>query len=454
MRSAEPRTATLAGRLTRTLVCVSALAAMLATVAALLLADAMLRDRVESSVMAAASVLAVEVDEAPSLIGEAFEPEARELGIDGKVAIVDANARVLAGQTDMVAPTEPCAVMQVGAEPGELFSRPGHREFVCRHVLTHDPQLAVLVAVPATRLDEHRPPMLIAGLGVLALVAIGSAIVGLVLARRLLIPLEQLRLAVAHIDERAPAAVRLPDDLRFAELDALRDSLAQLLTRLDHELARTARFNSAAAHELRTPLAKMRTELELELEDMGPNPRATFERLHRITDHLVSLSERLLTLATPGEALACDRATSLASLAEALVERRSPEDAARLSIVTGEADGLVRGDEVLLAAMIDNVVDNALKFSSGPVRVAVIDDGHEIEVCVDDEGPGVPDELASVLFEPFQRSVAARALPGVGLGLAVVAHIATAYGGRVGFVGGRERGARIVIRLPRVSDDG
>ncbi|MCA9686000.1 MAG: HAMP domain-containing histidine kinase, partial [Myxococcales bacterium] len=206
------------------------------------------------------------------------------------------------------------------------------------------------------------------------------------------------------------------------------------------------------------PLTKLRTELELALEpgeELGEaEVRSTLERLFRSTDHLVSLSERLLTLATPGEALVSSQATSMAHLAEALLERRPAADRTRLAVITGEADGLVRGDEVLLAAVLDNLVDNALKFSNGSVTVRVDEGDGQVIVEVEDRGPGVADELAAQLFEPFARSVAARAQPGVGLGLALVAHIVAAYGGEVGFVAGRSSGAGACVRvcLPRMNE--
>ena len=445
MRSAEPRrSTTLARHLAWTLVIVSALAASLATAAALLLADTLIRDHVEESVQAAANVLAVEIDEKPSYIDEGLDSEAREMGIDDRVAVIHAQEGVIAGDPSLVVPRERCGMISLG---------PGHEEFACQAALELDPELRVVVAIPAARIEDHRAPLLRAGFGVIVVVVFGAALVGLALARRMLRPLERLRRAVSDIDVRAPAAVELPVESKgssFAELDSLRGAIANLLGRLDEELERTRRFSSAAAHELRTPLTKMHAELELVLEgEQDPaSARATFERLFRTTDHLVALSERLLLLATPRESLQSHRGSSIAALAEALIERRTPEDAARLTIVTSENDGLVRGDELLLAAMLDNVVDNALKFSTGSVRVEVDERADDVVIRVDDEGPGVSDELAAELFEPFRRTTAARAQPGHGLGLALVAHVAAAYGGSVEFVRGRERGARIEITLP------
>jgi signal transduction histidine kinase len=415
------------------------LAAIVAIVASAWLTDVMLRARVQRATEAAVTVIAVEVDETPSYAEAGLDEEVREFGIEGRAAIVPAAA---GDRPDVVG----CAMVELG----------GAEEFECRRRLAHDPTLSASVAIPAARLLEHRRPMLIAGLIVVSLVVAAAALAGVVLARRMLEPLDQLRQAVANLDVRAPTGVELPADSRFDELDALRGAIWQLLTRLEAELARSQRFGAAAAHELRTPLTKIHAELELALEsELDPvAARATFERLVRSTDHLVSLSERLLTLATPREAYARDRATSLASLAEDLIARRGPSDAARLSVETGEADGLVRGDEVLLAAMLDNVVDNALKYSAGPVRVAVFERGDEVVVEVEDQGPGIALDQAGALFEPFERGLAGAeqvAPAGLGLGLAIVDQIVRGYAGEVGFVAKPTSGAKLEIRLPRVS---
>jgi signal transduction histidine kinase len=425
MRSTE-RTPTLARRLAWTLALSSTLAAVLALVIALPLADALIRGQIEREVSGAAAVLAAELAEKPSLSGE-LDEEAKELGIDGRVTIEDLDAGTPTG----------CGRVESGT-------------FACHRQLAHDPARAVVVAIPVARLTEHRASLWIAGFGVLIVALLSAALVGRSLAARVLAPLASLQRAVIDIDASAPTAIELPPKTGFAELDALRSALANLLERLDTELTLTRRFTSAAAHELRTPLTKMLAELELAAEGGASASPAALERLHQTTAHLVTLTERLLSLATPSDALDSDRATSIAALAEALGDRRSPTEVARLEIVTDEGDGLVRGDEILLAAMLDNVVDNALNFSTGSVRVSVQERAGEVLIAVEDTGPGVPDELSSELFLPFRRASQNQARPGHGLGLALVAHVAQACGGSARFVPDRPSGARVEICLPRI----
>ncbi|HWB75315.1 MAG TPA: HAMP domain-containing sensor histidine kinase, partial [Nannocystaceae bacterium] len=229
---------------------------------------------------------------------------------------------------------------------------------------------------------------------------------------------------------------------------ALRTALASLLDRLDAELARARRFAASAAHELRTPLTKILAELELARETSDDATRVGLVRIERTTTRLATLTERLLLLATPHEALATDTGASLSQVAEELARTRSPSEMARIDVVTGDPDAWVRGDEVLLAAMLDNVVDNALKYSRGRVRVSVCEVDHDAVLVVADEGPGIPETLARDAFLPFRRGQDAQGTPGHGLGLALVAHIARAYEGGVELVEPTRPGARVRIRLP------
>jgi signal transduction histidine kinase len=440
MRSDEPaRPRTLAGRLTWTLALSSTLAAVLATVTAMLLGDALIRANVERSVRGAALILEVEIDEAPQLLPE-IEAEALELGIDARVA-VQRDGRIVAG--------DPGLRVALAGEDCRIGGIELDDELICVRALHIDPSAWVVVAVPAERLRAHRVALGFAAAGVLVVVLIGSVAAGSVLSRRFLLPLDRLRGAVANVDATAPAAIELPAATGLLELDTLRDAMASLLDRLDAELQRARQFAANAAHELRTPLTKMLAELELAREAAATDDPAgeTFARLERTTARLATLTERLLMLATPHEQLATDRGTSISQLVEALPHER-PTAAARLVIETGRDDALVRGDELLLAAMLDNAVDNALEYSAGTVRVSVAVPGDEVVIDVEDDGPGVPEAFALEAFTPFRRGQHTREESGHGLGLALVAHVVRAHGGRVAFVQGRARGARLQIRLP------
>ncbi len=381
----------------------------------------------------------MEIDEAPQLLPH-IEHEAHELGIDARVAI-QRDGSVVAGDRELrVERAHDGCTVAPPALPSEV---------VCVRALLVDPHADVVVAVPVARLHAHRSALAITGAVVLALVLVGSIGAGVVMSRRFMRPLHRLRDAVGSIDPSALSTAPLPPPVDLAELDALRGTIAGLVDRLHVELQRERRFAANAAHELRTPLAKIRAEIELACEGPSPDERsaAMLARLDRTTSQLVPLIERLLVLATPREALATSHGTSLAQLAHALGEHRDADEAARLHVTT-EGDTLVRGDEVLLGAMLDNLVDNALKFTTGAVRVGVHEVGPDVILDVEDDGPGIPAALADHAFAPFRRGDDTRDRPGHGLGLALVAHIARAYGGTAAFVSPRRRGTHVRVTLP------
>lgn len=431
MPSGERRP-TLAGRLSTTLAVAALSSAAIATIAAMLLADTIIATRVQSSVAAAARVMQVEIDESPTTL-EHVESEARTLGIDGRVEVVDV--------ASAEAPPGGCTVSASATMP----------ELQCAQALGRRPGSMVVVAVPAERLHGHRRAMLLSALAVLLLVAAVARTVGGALSRRSLVPLDRLRRAVADADAASPAAIELPEPTGLEEIDALRNAMESLLRRLHEELGRARRFAASAAHELRTPLATMRAQLELAVE--SPPELAerteTMARLLRTTTRLEALTERLLLLATPYDAMLDDRGASMAQLVEGLVDRRFGEHAARLQLSVCEDDALVLGDEHLLASMLDNLVDNALKYSDGPVRVSLVVQDDAVVLDVQDQGAGISEQDEAELFRPFRRGPGDRPRLGHGLGLPLARHIARASGGQVELLRGAAVGTTVRIRLPR-----
>ena len=424
---------TLVGKLAWTLTLSSLFVAVFSIAVAMLVADAMIVQQAERATREAGMVLAGELSEDPALSSH-LDEELRELGLDVR-ADVTLSGTLVAGGGELAA-----------LDPGEdCVTEPGRGDLVCSTAVPEQPELRVYTATPFERAHAHRQPGLLAAAGVLGLVLLGSGAFGTFAARRFLAPLDRLRAAVVEVDAAAPSSMQLPAPTGLQELDALRAALLNLAERLEDELQRARRFAANASHELRTPLTKISVELELAAEE-AEDP-TSLARLRAQTDRLVLLTERLLLLGTPREGLQTNQGAAMSELIEDLPERRSPEDAARLRLETPQSDGLVRGDPVLLTTLLDNAVDNALKFSSGPVHVTLRDVDGKVVIDVDDEGPGVSAADATALFEPFARAPTARARPGHGLGLALCAHIAAAYGGRVSFVPGRPVGARFRIEL-------
>jgi two-component system OmpR family sensor kinase len=319
----------------------------------------------------------------------------------------------------------------------------------------------VLVGESLEETDEAvgrvRDALLAGGAIAVALAGIGAWL----LAGAALRPVERMRRQAAEISEHDPTS-RLPVPATRDELAALGATMNDLLARLQEALRRQRAFVADAGHELRTPLAVLRTELELaarrhrtrdELLDTIAN--ATEE-----TDRLARLAEELLFLAR-SEDQAINRRADVRLLP--LLERSAGAFRARAAErgVTVTSDGADAGtaavDPDLLRRALDNLLENALRYAPPQSTVTLrvqpedSDDDGWIDIEVIDEGPGFPPEFLPHAFERFRRAddARSRAEGGAGLGLAIVLAVARAHGGTA-TAGNRPTGGAVVaLRIPR-----
>jgi two-component system, OmpR family, sensor kinase len=208
-----------------------------------------------------------------------------------------------------------------------------------------------------------------------------------------------------------------------------------------------------AGHELRTPLALLRTELELALRhaDSAEELREAVRRSSAEVDRLAQLAEDLLLLArSHGGGLplrvepieAADLLTRVASRFEWRAQ------AASRPLSTSQPDGLrLQGDPLRLEQALGNLVDNALRYGEGAVLVSARPASAMVELHVIDEGAGFPPEFLERAFERFSRHDHARARGGAGLGLAIVRTIAEAHGGSA-HAGRSDTGADVWLTVP------
>jgi signal transduction histidine kinase len=274
------------------------------------------------------------------------------------------------------------------------------------------------------------------------------------LSRFVVAPLTRLRERIAELDIDAISHTDIGPSEGVLEVDALRSTIGQMILRVDRALGLAQRFAANAAHELRTPLTSIRGELELLSESIADvTPRANASRAEQKLAELSLLVERLLILSVPARSRTdAHEVVSLRDLLEDSIGALPGDDRERVAV--SDEDALIRGDSVLLATMIANGVANGLKFGSRvSTRLAVVDG--EAVIHIDDDGPGISDTERERAFEPFFRSQDAlrRRVPGHGLGLALIRHIAQTHGGNASLVDKAERGARLEIRLP-VADRG
>jgi len=278
--------------------------------------------------------------------------------------------------------------------------------------------------------------------------------VGAVLFRRQLRPLASLQRAADTLEARSGIALGV--GAAPTELARLEQAFDRLLARLGEALVREQRFTQEASHELRTPLTVMRSRVELLRDALQFDPplRTEAEAVLRDITSLDDLVEDLLILARSESARLPSMPVNLCDLAReaAARARRAGGEPCRPVEIEAPDEILVTGSEELLKRAIENVVENSRKYA-GPqarVRIRVFVEDHSGVVSIGDDGPGIPRELRSRVFDRFVRGPATRGeIPGTGLGLAVVRAIAVRHGGGVttgpADLGGEE--VRIVLPL-------
>jgi two-component system OmpR family sensor kinase len=279
-----------------------------------------------------------------------------------------------------------------------------------------------------------------------------ASLAGYWVAGTALRPVEAMRRRAAEISASEPDE-RLPLGEAKDELHKLGETLNQMLARLEAALARERRFVDDASHELRTPLTLHKTELELALRYATSEQelRAAIASAGEEIDRLIQLAEDLLVVARSeqGELTIARERIPVADLLATVGERFRAriEQSGRPLLVDG-ADATVVGDRLRLEQALTSMVDNALRYGDGEVRLWARPNGTRLELHVSDDGPGFPPEFIDRAFERFSRADAARARGGTGLGLAIVDTIARAHGGRGVAANAPDGGADVWIEVP------
>ena len=286
-----------------------------------------------------------------------------------------------------------------------------------------------------------------------------SAVGGYLLAGRVLAPVTTITGLADRIGPRDLDA-RLNLDLPNDELGRLAQTFDSMLARMDDAFERQRRFTGDAAHELRTPLSMMRSQVDLALA--RPRSAATYQealqRLDGDVDRMTGLVSTLLTLARADAGqLVLDRAPfDLADTIELVLEQYTPIAAEAGTTLRGELETApLVADEDLLVQVLVNLIDNALAHTpaGGVVTVGCGMDDVNIRFWVSDTGEGIAPEHQNRVFDRFYRVDAGRSRErgGTGLGLPICRAIAEALGGIISLASVPHRGTRVDMVLPKGS---
>jgi hypothetical protein len=288
----------------------------------------------------------------------------------------------------------------------------------------------------------------------IAVLSIAGLMVGLITRRALMSRVYSIGrtvTAIIHGDLKH----RLPTNLSDDELDTLARTINGMLEQIEQLVHGVRNVSNSIAHDLRTPLAELRSRLE-ELALMRPPPDATFSEIDGAVadvDRVIRIFDALLRLAQIDAGLRRSGFVTLdlAELAATAVEFYAPAAELRNIRLTlhAQAPLQVSGDPVLIAQALSNLIDNALKFApeNGLIEVTIRrrSDGLA-EIAVTDNGPGILDSEKAKVVERFYRGDASRGTPGVGLGLSLAQAVAKLHGSALE-LSNRDPGLRAVIAV-------
>lgn len=297
-------------------------------------------------------------------------------------------------------------------------------------------------------------------ISLLSLVAAG--LTSWLLSRRSLQPIETIKEQVSdiHVDDLDQ---RIDVDGSGSELAGLTESVNKMLERLDRSFNAQSDFLNHAAHELKTPLAVLLAETQRlrrtprKIEDYESNlveMEQELLRLAKVVDSLLMLAKARAGTRDLDEApvSANDFATEALERCQPIARHREIRlDASLAFDPDSDVEPIVLGDERLLIAMVENLVRNAIRLSpvGAVVRVVVSMADSNVNIAIQDEGPGIPESQMENLFEAFvSEPVAGRSSGGTGIGLAIVSSVVKLHRGEILVANRDGGGAEFVITLP------
>ena len=292
------------------------------------------------------------------------------------------------------------------------------------------------------------------------LITVAVTLLGGVLAYfvsgRALRPLRDFAAQVEQVQPNNLAEMKISEDV-LPEFKQFSASFNDMIDRLEQGFSAQKQFTGNAAHELRTPLALMQTQMELfSLEHPGANPEtADFlkllqeqtERMSQITKTLLEMSEL--------RSVPCNDRIELAPLVEEVFADLAPLAEQREIALECEGDAAIVGSDTLMYRLVFNLVENALRYSrpGTAVSVSIDEEANRVLLRVRDRGAGIPVQYRESIFQPFFRvdKSRSREYGGVGLGLSLVWEIAALHSGTVEIEESTNEGTVMLVALPKGS---
>lgn len=370
------------------------------------------------------------------------------VGADGQILAASAN---IEGRQALDLPRQAAGTTRVFSVDRLPIGDSGAYRIVADGVDTPSGAATIYVAVSVEEIDET-----VAVVGQVALVALPIFVLLLAVAMRTVIartlaPVETIRREADSITG-SDLDRRVFEPAQQDEIGSLARTVNAMLVRLQDSAERQNRFVADIAHELRSPIASLRTRLETARESYRPVDwdGVSADLLHE-TVRIQQLVEQLLLLARADAGTLQQKrvAVDLDDVIDTVVEHLAADDPRRVDCRAVEPAQVI-GDPLLLEQLVRNLLENAVSHADHEIHVALFTVDSAAVLTVDDDGPGIPPDRRQEVFRRFTRLDLARDRDhgGAGLGLAIVSDIARAHDGDVEVADSPLGGACLRIRLP------
>ncbi|HEV2907787.1 MAG TPA: HAMP domain-containing sensor histidine kinase, partial [Candidatus Eremiobacteraceae bacterium] len=416
--------------------------------------DSFVRSRADRAITAeqASLLRAFESAGRPGLIAAIEQRAAEQRLAGGEYLLADAAGARFAGNL----PVWPASLAT--ANGWGTFSAP-EGELARVAVTTLSDGSRLLVGQTVADLEAFARKIETALLLIIALIFILAAVASVSVTRRTVGRIEAIN-ATSRAIMQSGLGERIPLRGTRDEWDQLAANLNSMLDRIEGLMAQVKQVTDNVAHDLRTPLARMRGRLEKAYNAQAATEHeraligdtlADLDGVLRMFSSLTRISQIEANDRTDGA-----RPVNLAEIAREVTELFDPaaEDKGSRLVVTGDDAVRVLGDRDLLFDALSNLIDNAIKHGrdGGHVTVAVAQREAGNEICVADDGPGIPTQEREHVFKRFYRLERSRRTAGNGLGLSLVAAVARLHGAQVEMEDNAP-GLRVRIRFPTIRTD-
>ena len=287
-------------------------------------------------------------------------------------------------------------------------------------------------------------------------VIIISGLVVFFVSRRSLEPLKRFSGQLGEIRMENIADMRIKED-NVAEFALLSRSLNDMLDRISHAFEAQHQFTANAAHELRTPLSLMQSQMDLYVEENQDVSEKTAETIAMIREQTERLSDmvRILLDMSELQTVPCSDTINLGPMIEEVIaDLSSMAEEENITLEQSGESADIKGSDILIYRVFFNLVENAIKYNKKGGKVSVETSLHagKVRIYISDTGYGIPDEFRNNIFQPFFRIDKSqnRSLGGVGLGLSLVWEIINLHGGKVEVMESSERGTVILLEFSSI----